>query len=97
MINTAMRFYDYFLLEDDNEYGQPQLSQEPVGKVKMAVEINSQTTKDNILFANATYIGFTHSLVADTFVISYEGKLLKVLYVNPRGRLNQVYLADYVN
>lgn len=95
MINTAMRFYDYFLLEDDNGYGQPQLSQEPLGKVKMAIETTSQSIQDNILYSDATYIGFTHSLVADTFVVNYEDKLLKVLYINPKGRYTQVYLAEY--
>lgn len=95
MINANMKTYNYFALGEENEYGQPQLSTEPIGTIKMAIETTSQSVQDNILYTNASYIGFTHAFVDDSFVINYENKMLKVLYVNPRGRFKQVYLADY--
>ena len=92
MINRNMKSYSYFALVGENAYGQPQLSEEPLGTIKMAIETSSQTVQDNILYTGATYIGFTHS-----FVINYGDKLLKVLYVNPKGRFKQVFMAEYVN
>lgn len=95
MINANMKSYNYFALVEENEYGQPQLTQEPVGTIKMAIETTSQSVQDNILYSSATYIGFTHAFVDESFVVDYEGKKLKVQYVNPKGRFKQVYLADY--
>ena len=43
MINTDMRDYDYYLYDDENSYGQSQLSKETKGKVKMAVYAVAQS------------------------------------------------------
>jgi hypothetical protein len=94
MINNDMRIYDYFLYQDKNGYGQPQLSQEAQGSVKMAINITSQSVQDNINYKGASYIGLTHALLDDTYVIQYGAVKLKVLYVNPKGRLKQVFLAE---
>jgi hypothetical protein len=90
-----MRTYNYFTFGSDNGYGQPQLSGTPQGSIKMAINISSQSTTDNIKYKDATYIGLTHDAkVDDTYVIEYEGQKLKVLYVNPKGRLKQVFMAE---
>jgi hypothetical protein len=93
MITTDMRFYDYFTFGSEDEYGQETLSTEPVGKVKMAINITSQSVQDNINYKNSQYIGLTHAKVDDTYVIQYGEERLKVLYVNPLGRYNQVFLT----
>lgn len=93
MISTDMRLYDYFLYEGKNAYGQPQLSAERKGVVKMAINITSQSIQDNINYSGASYIGLTSALLDDSYVIQYGDEKLKVLYVNPKGRLNQVFLA----
>lgn len=94
MINADMRLYDYFTLGEEDEYGQPQLSKEAQGKIKMAINITSQSIQDNINYKDSTFVGLTMADVDDTFVIQYENKLLKVLYVNPKGRFTQVFMAD---
>ena len=94
MINADMRLYNYYTLGFDDAYGQPAQSKEPVGIIKMAINISSQAVQDNINYKNCQYIALTHdSKVNDTYIIDYEGKKLKVLYVNPKGRLKQVFLA----
>lgn len=96
MINADMRTYDYFTFGEKNAYGAPALSKEPVDKIKMAINILSQNTQDNILYKDASYIGLTQSaIVNDTFVIQYGDTKLKVLYVNPKGRFKQVFMANY--
>ena len=96
MINADMRLYDYFTLGTDNGYGQPTMPDKdanPVGQVKMAINITSQSIQDNINYKDSQYIGLTHAKVDDTYVIQYGDERLKVLYVNSMGRLNQVFMA----
>lgn len=59
----------------------------------MAIYITSQQIQDNINYKGANYMGLTHSLLDDSYVINYNGTKLKVLYVNPQGRMKQVFLA----
>lgn len=95
MINADMRLYDYFTTGGTNAYGQPQVPKEtdtPVGQIKMAINISSQSIQDNINYRNCSYIGLTQAEVKDTYVIKYKEELLKVLYINDKGRLKQVFL-----
>lgn len=94
MINAAMRNYDYFIFGALDEYGQPQLSTEKQGSIKMNININSQIIVDNILYKDATCMGLTKQEVKDTYVIQYGDTKLKVLYVNPLGRYNQVFMKE---
>ena len=93
MINADMRIYDYYTYGEDNGYGQPSISASPQGKIKMAVNITSQAVQDNINYADAQYMGLTLSPIDDTYVIQYGDEKLKVLYVNPKGRYKQVFMA----
>lgn len=95
MINATMKTYDYFTFGADNDYAQPQLSEQPTGKIKIAINVTSQSVIDNIRFKDATYLGLTHAAIDDSFVIQYGDEKLKVLYVNPLGRIKQVYLKNY--
>ena len=94
MINNNMRYYDYFTFGEENEYGQPQLSPLPQGKIKMSVYLTSQSTQQNINYKDANYLGLTMDSVDDTYVIDYNGERLKVLIVNPFGRYKQVFMND---
>lgn len=95
MVITDIRNYDYFLYEGNNGYGQPQLSEEVKGQVGLAIYTLSKSIQDNILYANAQYVGLAlrNTEVNDTYVIQYGKERLKVLYVNPHGVYKQVYLA----
>ena len=92
MINTDMHLYNYFTFGEDDGYGMTQLSTEPKGQIKMAINISSQSIQDNILYKDCSYVGLTHANVDDTYVIEYGNERLKVLYVNPKGRYKQVFL-----
>ena len=96
MINADMRLYNYFTLGPKNAYGQvsiPAADAEPAGQVKMAINISSQSIQDNINYQGCQYVGLTRANVDDTYIIEYEKERLKVLYVNPKGRMKQVFLA----
>lgn len=94
MITTEMQQYDYFTYGAIDEYGQPMISENPIGTIKMAIYVTSQSVQDNINYSGAQYIGLTHDKeVSDKYVIKYEDEMLKVLYVNPKGRFKQVFMA----
>ena len=93
VINADIRLYNFFTIGTEDEYGQMVVSNEPVGQIKMAINISSQSVQDNINYTGATYVGLTHAKVDDTYIIEYENERLKVLYVNDKGRLNQVFMA----
>lgn len=94
MIIPNMRSYDYFTYGELNEYGQPQLSAEPVGKVKLSIYTTSQSVQANVNYSNANYIALTHDRsINDSYVIQYGQERLKVLYAQKQGRLTQVFLA----
>lgn len=95
MINADMRSYNYFIFGKEDGYGQPQLSQEAQGSIKMSINIVSQTLSDNANYKQATYIGLTNDAkVNSTYVIEYGKEKLKVLYVVPKGRLKQVFMVE---
>lgn len=95
MINADMREYDFYTYGDSDGYGQPALSKDVQGTIKMAIYETAQAIQDNIRYKNASYVGLTHNRqVNDTYVIDYENKRLKVLYVGKKGVYRQVYMGD---
>ena len=96
MINATMRAYEYYTLNGNNAYGQATLSSSPVGSIKMAIFVSSQSVQDNVNYKNAQYVALTKDTVNDTYIIKDNEKgLLKVLYVNTQGRYTQVFLTNY--
>lgn len=101
MINTNMRYYDYFTYGAADEYGQQTLIKneagEPIvqGTVKLSITTSSQEIQGNINYKECSYVGLTlDKTINDTFVIKYGEQLLKVLYVNPQGRFRQVFFKS---
>lgn len=94
MINTDMRYYDFYTLGELNAYGQSQLSTEPQGQIKMAIYLTSQSVQDNINYKDCRYLGLTTGTIDDSCVIKYGNEKLKVLYVNPQGKYKQVFLGE---
>ena len=88
-----MRTYRFFTFGELDAYGQPQLSTEAKGTVKMAINISNQSVQDNINYKGANYIGLTMATVDDTYVIEYGEEKLKIQYVNPKGRFKQVFMV----
>ena len=89
-----MRNYDYYTYGSNNEYGQPELSQEVQGSIKIAIFTSSQSITDNIQYRNATYVGLTLSDINDKMVIQYGDMKLKVLYVNSEGIYKQIIMSE---
>lgn len=102
MINSHMKEYNYYLFDENNAYGQKTLLKdengEPViqGTVKLSIHNTSNTIQDNLLYAGATYIGLTfNKAISDNYVVQYGNEKLKVLYVIPSNRYQQVFMNSY--
>lgn len=94
MINTDMRQYSYSTIGEEDAYGQQKIDlNNLVGILKMAINIAGQSIQDNINYENCQYIGLTRDKVDSNYIIHYGNEKLKVLYVNPKGRLNQIFMA----
>ena len=94
MINADFRTYDYYTYTDNSGYGQPQLSKEATGSIKIAINSISTSITDNVRYKDATYLGLTHQSINDSCVIQYGEERLKVLYVVPKGRMKQVFMKN---
>lgn len=93
MVNADMRKYNYFTYGEADAYGQPQLSAAQ-GQVKMAIYNTSQYVQDNVQYKGATYMGVTHDVVDNSYVIQYGEVKLKVIYVMCKGRMKQVFMVE---
>lgn len=94
MINTQMRSYNYYLLNEFDDYGQP-AEVEAEDKIKMAINFANETIQENALYSGATYVGLTLNKNIDAnYIIQYKDtENLKVTYVNKIGKYTQVFLA----
>lgn len=88
-----MRFYDYYIYGEPDAYGQPTLSSEVQGQISMTIAVASQSIQDSVLYNHAQYTGLTHDAINDKYVIQYGDEKLKVCYVGPPGRYNQVFMS----
>ena len=96
MISNDMRSYEFDVYDANtlDEYGQPE-RWPMVADIKMAIYVHTQSIQDNIKYKDATYIGLTYDKwIDDTYIINYNGTYLKVLYVNPQGRMKQVFMSE---
>lgn len=93
MIYNNMRSYSYSTFGGYDSYGQPQITETPVGEVLLSIYLFNQSTADNILYKDANYTALTlDNKIDDTYIINFGEVQLKVLYVNPSGRYKQVFL-----
>ena len=93
MINAQMRLYDYYTIGEKDKYGQPVAATEVKGQIKMAINLISESIDESSLYTGAQYTGLTHNAIDSKCIIQYGDEKLKVLYVNPYGRFNQVFMA----
>ena len=96
MIINKMREYDYWLVAVNDEYGQevmPTEEAEAAGKVKLSIYPTSTGTQDNILYSNCAYVALTYDAeIDDTYIIQYGKERLKVMYIQPQGRMKQAFM-----
>lgn len=95
MIQSNMKLYNYYTLGELDEYGTTQPGKEIKGQVKLSIFLHTKQLSDNSLYKDTQYIALTNDNdINETYLIEYDNRLLKVLYVNVLGRYKQLYLSD---
>ena len=91
-MEAHMRIYNYKKFGSNDKYGQPELSADVKGQIKIAISLSTESFDENSLYSGAQYVGLTQDKdVNSSYVIQFGEENLKVLYVIP-GRLKQVFL-----
>lgn len=81
MINANMQVYDYYLYGEKDAYGQPALSTEVKGQIKISIFNTGQSVNGDIKYTGEDFVGLTYDKnVNNTYVIQYGEEKLKVLY-----------------
>jgi hypothetical protein len=84
MINADFKRYQYYTYSTNpNAYGERTLNTTSSGTIDLAIYLMSQELSGNINYKDASYVAFAPitQQLDDTYVINYNNKMLKVLYV----------------
>lgn len=80
---------------DLDEYGFPTLNEELSRQVLMTFTLFTHHPVEDIRYQGIEFTGLTADTLTDNDVVEIEGNKYKVKFVNPCGRLNQVFLIRY--
>jgi len=92
VINRSEQPALLYTMGGQDEYGQDLV--EPIAQKKITLTFGLYNHKqtDDIRYEDVEYTGLTPYDVADDQVIELNGFKYKVLFVNPFGRMKQVFL-----
>lgn len=77
-----------------DEYGDMLTTLDGSRTIQGSINIYSQSTTDDIRYQNAEYLILTKDKnISDQDRLLFNNQEYKVLYVNPFGRLNQVWVS----
>lgn len=95
LFNRATSKYNVLKSEGKDEYAC-NLPYAPTGEVvEGTLGIYSHTQVEDIRYSHADYIMLTKDEVTDDMILERDGSKYKVEFVNPYGRLKQVYLSEW--
>lgn len=95
MIQNNMKLYNYYTLGELDDYGTNQASEEVKGQVKLSIFLQTKQLSDNSIYKETQFTALTNDKdINEKYLIEYNEKLLKVLYINDLGRYRQVYLGS---
>lgn len=95
MIQSNMKLYNYYVLNELDDYGTNQASEEVKGQVKLSIFLQTKQLSDNSIYKETQFTALTNDKdINEKYLIEYNEKLLKVLYINDLGRYRQVYLGS---
>lgn len=95
MIQNNMKLYNYYTLGELDDYGTNQSSEEVKGQVKLSIFLQTKQLSDNSIYKETQFTALTNDKdINEKYLIEYNEKLLKVLYINDLGRYRQVYLGS---
>ena len=95
MIQNNMKLYNYYTLDEIDDYGTNQVSEKISGQVKLSIFLQTKQLSDNSIYKEAQFTALTNDKdINEKYLIEYNNMLLKVLYINDLGRYRQIYLGS---
>lgn len=95
VINRSMREALKFALGADDEYGQATLDTENPSTIHLTFGLYNHKEVEDVRYQDVEYTGLTFDNLTDNDVIQLGEDKYKVKFVNPFGRINQVFLITY--
>jgi hypothetical protein len=95
VINREMRQAQMYSLGVMDEYGQEEIDLENAVPIQLTFGLYNHHDTEDVRYQDVEYTGLTHSVVSDKNIIQIGETKYKVKFVNPFGRLNQVFLITY--
>ena len=95
VINRDMRQAQVYTIGENDEYGQPTLNPENPITIQLTFGLYNHSPVEDPRYQDVMYTGLTHYNLTDKNVVQIGDAQFKVKFVNPYGRLNQVFLTDF--
>lgn len=92
-IASRMKEYGVAGFADIDVYGQHKMPTRPTRFVVMDIEILNNSDSENPLYQDVEYIGLTKDTITRQDYVFYEDEILKVKFINTKGRYNQIFMA----
>ena len=93
MINREMRQATVVTYGGIDEYGQMMTTPTASRTISMTFGMYQHTPTQDIRFQDVKYVGLTSDReISDKDTVIIDGKEYKVSYVNPFGRMTQVFM-----
>lgn len=92
VINRDMRQAQVYKLAGQDEYAQPTYETESSQTISLTFGLFNHSPVEDIRYQNVEYTGLTKDLCAESDLLKIGDNFYRVIFVNPFGRLNQVFL-----
>ena len=84
-----------FAFGEVDEYGQETLDLENSSTIHLTFGLFNHHDTEDVRYQDVEYTGLTFDNLTDNNVIQIGDNKYKVKFVNPYGRINQVFLISY--
>lgn len=92
VINRDMKTATLLTMGGKDEYGQNLAEVQAQTTIQLTFGLYSHRDASDIRYQDITHTGLTKSKVNDKQILIIDGKQYKIKFVNPYGRLSQVFL-----
>ncbi len=95
VINRDMRQAQMFSLGEIDEYGQETIDTETPSTVHLTFGLFTHHETEDVRYQDVEYCGLTKDDITDNDILLLDDKRYKVKFVNPYGRMKEVFLIAY--
>lgn len=95
VINRNMRQAEMLSLGEMDEYGQEVIDTENSTTVNLTFGLFNHHETEDMRYQDVEYCGLTYDNITDNNILFLDDKRYKVKFVNPYGRIKEVFLIAF--